>query len=146
MAKMKRKAKKGDSVKVHYTCKLSNGTIIDSSYDKEPIIFKVGSKEVIRGLDDAVIGMRAEESKVQKVSAEKAFGPYHNDWVLEVGRDQLPGEWKPEIGLRYEMPREDGKIFTATITRVSPSTVTLDFNHPMAGKVLLFEITLLEIQ
>ena len=146
MAKIKRKAKKGDTVKIHYTCKLANGIIIDSSHDKEPIMFTVGSKEVIPGLDDAIIGMKIEESKVQKVSAEKAFGPYHNDWVLEVGRDRLPEEWKPEVGLRYEMPREDGKLFTATIKRVSPSTVTLDFNHPMAGKVLLFEITLLEIQ
>jgi peptidylprolyl isomerase len=101
--------------------------------------------EVIKGLEEAVAGMKVGESKTVTVGAEKAYGRRHDEWVLEVGRDKLPADWNPEIGLHYEIPREDGQSTTATVTHVSKSSVTLDFNHPLAGRELIFEINLLAI-
>jgi peptidylprolyl isomerase len=145
MAKRRVKVRKGDTVKVHYTCRLANGTVIDTSVGTEPLEFTLGDNDVIKGLAEAVAGMKVGESKTATVAAEKAYGPYHDEWVLEVGRDKFTEGWRPEIGLHYEVPREDGQSTTATVTRVSSSSVTLDFNHPMAGKELIFEIRLLEI-
>jgi peptidylprolyl isomerase len=142
----KKKAKKGDSVRVHYSCMLSNGTKIDSSLDKEPLAFEIGEREVIAGLEKAVTGMRAGERRTTKVPAGLAYGPYHDEWVMEIPKDKLPVDVKTEVGLRVELPGEGGKSFTAAIQRISPSSVTLDFNHPLAGWELIFEITLLEIR
>jgi FKBP-type peptidyl-prolyl cis-trans isomerase 2 len=142
----KKKVKKSDRVKVHYACMLSNGTMIDSSFDKEPLKFTVGERAVIAGLEKAVTGMSTGERKTTKVPAGLAYGPYHNEWVLEIGRDKLPVDMNPEVGLRVELSEEGDKSYTATIKRVSPSSVTLDFNHPLAGQELVFDITLLEIQ
>lgn len=145
MAKRRVKVKKGDTVKVQYTCRLENGTAIDSSIGREPLEFTLGKEEVIKGLEEAVAGMKVGESKTVNVSAVKAYGPYHDEWVLEVGRDKLPEGWNPEVGLHFELPPEEGRSSTARVTHVSQSSVTLDFNHPLAGKRLIFEVTLLEI-
>ena len=145
MGKRRLKVRKGDTVRLNYTCRLANGTVIDSSVGSEPLEITLGRYDVIKGLEDAVAAMKAGESKTVTVPADKAYGPYHDEWVLEVGRDKLPEDWNPEIGLHYEVPREKGQSTTATVTRVTQSSVTLDFNHPMAGKELIFEISLLEI-
>ena len=145
MAKRRVKVRKGDTVKVQYTCRLENGTGIDSSVGREPLEFTLGKEEVIEGLEEIVAGMKAGESKTVNVSAEKAYGPYHDEWVLEVGRDKLPEGWKPEVGLRFELPLEEGRSSTALVTHVSQSSVTLDFTHPLAGKGLIFDVSLLEI-
>lgn len=145
MGKRRLKVRKGDTVRLNYTCRLANGTVIDSSVGSEPLEITLGRYDVIKGLEDAVAAMKAGELKTVTVPADKAYGPYHDEWVLEVGRDKLPEDWNPEIGLHYEVPREKGQSTTATVTRVTQSSVTLDFNHPMAGKELIFEISLLEI-
>ena len=134
MAKRRVKVRKDDTVKVHYTCKLANGTVIDASAAGKPLEFVVGKGDVIRGLDEAVAGMKVGESKTATVAAEKAYGPRHEEWVLEVTRDKFSEDWRPEIGLHYEVPSENGQSTTATVTRVSPKSVTLDFNHPLQGK------------
>jgi peptidylprolyl isomerase len=138
------KVRKGDTVRIRYTCRLENGTEIDSSVGREPLEFMLGREEVIKGLEEIVAGMKVRESKTVNVSAEKAYGPYHDEWVIEVGPDKLPEGWKPEVGLRFELPLEEGRFSTALVTRVSESSVTLDFNHPLAGKGLIFEVSLLE--
>jgi len=145
MAKRRVKVSKVDTVNVQYTCRFENGTEIDSSVGREPLEFTLGKEEVIEGLEEVVAGMKAGESKTVNVAAEKAYGPYHDEWVLEVGRDKLPEGWKPEVGLRFELPLEEGRSSTALVTHVSQSSVTLDFNHPLAGKGLIFEVSLLEI-
>ena len=145
MTKGGRKVRKGDRVSIHYTCKLANGTLIDSSVGKTPLEFTVGAGEVLKGLEESVKGMKVGESKTKRVAMEKAYGPYHDEWVVEVGRDQFPPNWIPEVGLHYEIPREHGESSVATITRVSEASVTLDFNHPLAGKVLIFQVQLLAI-
>jgi len=145
MAKARTKVKKGDTVKIHYTCKLANGTVIDSSIGREPLEFTLGKDEVIKGLEEAVKGMKISESKISRVPAEKAYGRHHDEWVLDVGRDKFPEDWNPEVGLHFEIPRENSQSSVATVTHVSQSSVTLDFNHPLSGKKLIFEISLLEI-
>ena len=140
-----KKVKRGDRVKVHYTCMLDNETVIDKSSEDAPLKFIMGKGEVIRGLEEALEDMKVGESIRKKVPAEMAYGIRHDEWVLEVGRDKIPEEWQPEIGKHLEIPRENREPYTAIITHVSPSTITLDFNHPLAGKELIFEISLLEI-
>lgn len=140
-----KKVKKGDTVKIHYTCTLSNGALIDSSFEDEPLEFTVGKGEVIKGFEEAVKGMSVGEKATKKIPAEKAYGTRHEEWVLEVGRDKLPEDWQPEVGLHLDIPREDGQTTVATVTHVSSKMVTLDFNHPLAGNELIFTIKLLEI-
>lgn len=142
----KKKVKKGDIVKVYYTCMLPNGTVIDRSPENEPLSFRVGEREVISGLEKAVIGMKTGESKTATVPAALAYGQYHDEWLLEVPKDKLPEGIKTEVGLRVELSGEDGKSFHAAIKNVSASSVTLDFNHPLAGEELTFEVTLLDVQ
>lgn len=145
MARRRVKVRKDDTVKLHYTCKLANGTMIDASAAGKPLEFVVGRGDVIKGLDEAVAGMKVGETNTIRVAAEKAYGPRHEEWVLEVARDKIPGDWSPEVGLHYEIPRENGQSTTATVTRVSSSSVTLDFNHPLSGQELIFEVSILEI-
>jgi peptidylprolyl isomerase len=145
MARKRVIVRKGDTVRVHYSCTLANGTIIDSSISKEPLEFTVGNGEVLRGLEKTVMGMKVGQTKNTTVAAEQAYGQRHDEWMIDVGIDKLPADFKPEIGLRYEIPRDDGESSFATVTHVSPSTVTLDFNHPLASKELIFEVSVLEI-
>lgn len=141
----KKKAKKGDKVRVHYTCRLANGTVIDSSHGNDPLQFDLGKEEVLKGLDEAVKGMKEGEEKTCTVNAEKAYGIRHEEWKLDVPRNKFSEEWTPEVGLHFEIEREDGQRSVATVTNVSKETVTLDFNHPLAGKELVFEVSLIEI-
>ena len=146
MARPRLKAKKGDTVRVHYTCKLANGTVIDSSEGSDPLEFTIGKGEIIKGLEEAVSGMKIGQSKTITVAPEKAYGPHHGEWVLDVNRDKLPGNQDLDVGLRIDIPREGGQSSTATVMHVSALSVTLDFNHPLAGKELIFEVRLLEIK
>ena len=145
MARKRVKVRKGDMVRIHYTCTLANGTVIDSSNGKDPLEFTVGEAEIIQGLENAVLSMKVGQEKVVTVAAENAYGIRHEEWTINVVRDKLPPEFRAEVGLRYEIPREGGQSSLATVTHVSESTVTLDFNHPLAGKELIFDINLLEI-
>lgn len=138
-------AKHGDTVRVHYTGKLADGTIFDSSLNEEPLEFRIGEGQVIPGFEEAVIGMNPGQSKITKVRADKAYGSYREDMVLVMDRNQLPAHIQPEVGQQMEMRHEDGQVFVVTVTDVSESSVTLDANHPLAGKDLRFDINLIEI-
>lgn len=136
---------RGDTVKVRYTGRLENGMIFDSSMSSGPLIFIIGEGELIVGFEEAVVGMKPGESKKAKVPADKAYGPYHRDLAMVVDYDQLPEDFEPEVGERLEMPHEMGYPIVCTVTKVTESTVTLDANHILAGKNLIFEIELVEI-
>ncbi|HDI52273.1 peptidylprolyl isomerase [candidate division KSB1 bacterium] len=138
-------AKRGDTVKVHYTGKLEDGTIFDSSADREPLQFTIGEELLIPGFEEAIIGMSPGETKTAVVSADQAYGPYREEMVLEVDRTQLPPELEPEIGQQLQMQQPDGQVVLIKIVDVSDSVVKLDANHPLAGKDLTFDIQLLEI-
>ena len=138
-------AKYGDTVKVHYTGKLDDGTVFDASVNGDPLQFTIGSGQIIPGFEQAVVGMNPGESKTVKIPAEDAYGQRREDLVLEVEKSQLPEGLKPEVGLQLQSRQPDGRIVVLTIADMTESHVTLDANHPLAGKDLTFEIQLVEI-
>ena len=138
-------AKKGDTVKVHFTGKLDYGTVFDCSTNLDPLEFVLGLGRVIPGFEEAVIGMNSGESKTIKIPADKAYGPHREEMVVSLERKQLPVHIKPEVGQQLEVGEPGGQKILVKVTGVSESKVTLDANHPLAGKDLTFEIELLEI-
>lgn len=137
--------KEGDTVKIHYTGKFDDGTVFDASQENEPLEFVVGEGQVITGVEEAVIGMNPNENKTAQIPPDKAYGQYHEDMVIEVEKDKFPEHIQPEPGLELELKQEDGESVYVTVTNVTEDEVTLDANHPLAGKNLTFEIELLEI-
>ena len=138
-------AKHGDTVKVHYTGKLEDGMVFDSSENREPLEFTIGEGKIIPGFEQAVIGMSPGESKTEKIQADQAFGPYREELVLEVDRQQIPADVKLEVGKRLQFHHANDRATQALITDVSESKVTVDANHPLARSDLIFNIQLLEI-
>lgn len=139
------KAKQGDTVKVHYTGTLADGTTFDSSRQREPLEFEIGSGTVIPGFEQVVEGMSPGETRTETLSAEQAYGPYHDDMRTKVARHRIPAGLGLQVGQRLQVKGPDGETSTVTITEVTATSVTLDANHPLAGKDLSFEIELLEI-
>ena len=138
-------AQVGDMVKVHYTGKLTDGTTFDTSLERDPLEFTLGEGELIAGFEQAVLGMAAGESKTTTIPAAQAYGPHHTERVIDVERHHLPSDLQPEIGQQLQMTRPDGTTLSVMITTVTETQVTLDANHPLAGKDLIFDITLVEI-
>jgi peptidylprolyl isomerase len=138
-------AKQGDTVKIHYTGKFDDGTVFDASSEGEPLEFVIGQGQVIAGVEEAVIGMNPEETKTAVIPPEKAYGQYHEDMVVEVEKNKFPEHIQPEPGLELELKQENGESVYVVVTNVSDEEVTLDANHPLAGKDLTFDIRLMEI-
>jgi len=138
-------AKHGDTVKVHYTGRLNEEAIFDSSEGREPLEFKIGGKQVIPGFENAVIGMSIDESKTFTIPSEEAYGPYREDMVIDVPHSQFPPNIQPQIGQQLNLKQDDGEIITVTVSHISESGISLDANHPLAGKDLTFDIKLTEI-
>jgi len=139
------KAKNGDAVKVHYTGKLEDGTVFDSSESREPLEFTVGEGKVIPGLEQAVVGMSPGDSKTENVPADQAFGPYREDLVVEIDLERIPKGVDPKVGERLRVEKTDGGITEVLVAGVTESKVTLDANHPLARNDLVLDIQLLEI-
>ena len=138
-------AKNGDTVKIHYTGKLEDGTVFDSSDGRDPLEFTLGEGQVIPGFEEAVLGMTANDSKTMTIPSDNAYGPRREEMVVEVDRDQFPPDVTPEVGQQLQMQRPDGQKMVVAVAEVSESTVKLDANHPLAGKDLTFDINLVEI-
>ena len=138
-------AKAGDTVKVHYTGKLDDGTVFDSSADREPLEFTLGSGSIIPGFERAVLGMNLGESKTEIIPTDDAYGPHLEEMVVVVDRQQMPVEIEPQIGQQLQLQQQDGQVLPVVITDVSDASVTLDANHPLAGEALIFDIKLVEI-
>ena len=138
-------AKNGDTVQVDYTGKLADGTVFDTSVGREPLEFKLGASGLIPGFEKAVPGMKVGETKTVIIPSGEAYGPHRDGMVVEVPRDNLPSGLTPEVGKQMQMPMPEGGVAIITVIKVTDTTVTLDANHPLAGKDLTFEITLLKI-
>ncbi|TRO81289.1 FKBP-type peptidyl-prolyl cis-trans isomerase [Desulfuromonas acetexigens] len=134
--------KNGDTVKVHYTGTLADGTVFDSSLEREPLEFTLGEGQLIPGFEKTVLGMSAGESRTVIIPAEEAYGPYREEMVLEVPRTQLPPDMQPQVGMQLQVGEEQGEGMLVQITQVTDTNITLDANHPLAGKDLTFNIQL----
>lgn len=138
-------AKNGDTVRVHYTGKLLDGTIFDSSEGSDPLEFILGQQQVIAGFDSAVLGMNIGAKTTVTIPVADAYGPRKPGLVLEVDRSEFPPDIEPRIGLNLRMEQSDGSTVNVAITNVADNMVTLDANHPLAGEDLVFDIELVEI-
>ena len=140
-----RKAKRGDTVHVHYTGSLEDGTIFDSSESRAPIVLTLGGGDVIPGFEEAIVGMSVGDTKVETIDVQRAYGDRRDDPIFRVDRERLPSDEELLVGdvLRVGFP--DGGSTTVQVTAVEGDTVTLDANHPLAGKTLVFELELVSI-
>lgn len=137
--------KKGDKVKIEYTGTLEDGTVFDSSKDREPLEFEVGSEKIIKGFDDAVMGMEKGEEKEITLKPEEAYGEPKDELIKKFPRDQVPTEQELKPGMMLALATPDGRQFPAKIVDLDDKELTLDLNHPLAGKTLKFNIKVVEI-
>lgn len=138
--------KSGDTVRVHYHGKLTDGTTFDSSEGREPLEFEVGSGNVIAGFDSGVTGMQVGEKKTVNIPVDEAYGQIQDDMLMEFPIDRFPEDMKPEVGMQLNMSNGGGQNFPVVIREVRESSVILDANHPLAGEDLTFDLELVEIK
>lgn len=138
-------AKSGDTVKIHYTGTLDDGTQFDSSQGREPLAFELGSGQVIPGFEKAVEGMEVGEQKSVTIDSDDAYGPHNQQMVQEVPKTALPPDLEPEEGMALQAKGQDGNRVNLTVTAVGEESITVDANHPLAGKDLKFDIELVAI-
>lgn len=139
-------AKEGDTVSIHYTGRLDDGTVFDTSEDREPLEFTLGEGKVIPGFESAVLGMEEGETKTTTIPSDDAYGDRRDDLVLDVPEEQLPEDLEPEVGQTLQMRAGDGQTFQVVVTDIGDQSVEVDANHPLAGKDLTFDIELLDIE
>lgn len=139
-------ARRGDTVHVHYRGTLDDGTEFDSSAGSDPIVFTIGSGQVIPGFEDAVEGMTAGEKKTERIEAENAYGDRRDELVFTVGREQMPDGEDVEVGDMLRVGFPDGSNADVQVAAMDAQSVTLDANHPLAGKDLTFELELVSIE
>ncbi len=138
-------AANADTVQLHYTGKLKDGTVFDSSEDRDPIEFKIGAHIIIPKLEDSVIGMSVGDKASVEITCEEAYGPRHEDAVQTVDRSIIPGDTELTIGKQLQATDQEGQPHMLIVVAVEGDTVTLDGNHPLAGEDLFFEIELVKI-
>ncbi len=140
-----KQAQAGDTVRIHYSGTLDDGTQFDTSEGSDPLEFAVGSGMVIAGFDKAVEGMAVGESKSVKIPPEEAYGPRHDQLVQEVPKSTLPDDIAPAVGMQLQGKSADGQVMNLVVTDVGEAEITVDANHPLAGEELTFDIELVDI-
>jgi peptidylprolyl isomerase len=138
-------AKAGDTVRIHYTGTLSDGTTFDSSEGRDPLEFTVGSGQIIPGLDKAMPGMQVGEKKTVTVPCDEAYGPVNPEAMQSVERAQIPDHIPLDLGTALQVQDQSGRAMAVTVAEVTEDKVVLDANHPLAGKDLTFAVELVEI-
>ncbi len=138
-------AKSGDTVRIHYTGTLDDGTQFDSSAGRDPLEFALGGGQVIPGFDNAVDGMAVGENKTVTIPADEAYGQRHEQLVQQVSRSALPDEIEPAVGMQLQSQSPEGQVMMLVVTEVGDESITVDANHPLAGQALTFDIELVEI-
>jgi FKBP-type peptidyl-prolyl cis-trans isomerase 2 len=143
---MAQEVKAGDTVKVHYHGRLSDGTTFDSSEGRTPLEFEVGSGMVIKGFDDGVMGMTVGQKKTIEIPVEDAYGPRDPQAIIEFPIDRFPPEVQPEVGMQLAMNNGQGQQIPVVIVEVKDDLVVLDANHQLAGQDLIFDLELVDIK
>jgi FKBP-type peptidyl-prolyl cis-trans isomerase 2 len=138
-------AKMGDTVKVHYKGKLDTGILFDTTEGSDPLQFTIGSKSLIQGFEEAVVGMSPGESKIVDIPPEKGYGRYRDDRVFKIDKKDFPEDIVPAEGMTLEIAASNGVMVSVQITEIEGSTITLDANHPFVEQTLTYEIKLVEI-
>ena len=139
-------AKSGDTVKIHFTGKLQDETVIETSKDRDPLEFKIGDGNVIPGLEQGVIGMAAGDKKTIAISPEDAFGQPQEDLVVDMKKSEFPKDVELAAGVYLNIESSDGKEFKAKVVEIKEDTVILDANHPLAGVTINYDVELIEIR
>jgi FKBP-type peptidyl-prolyl cis-trans isomerase SlpA len=137
--------KKDDKVKVHYTGKLANGEVFDSSLEREPMEFQVGSGQLIPGFENGVIDMKVSEKKTIVIPSDQAYGESRKELIQEVPKDRLPEDIKPEVGMGLVSKTPEGQEIQLVVKEVKDDAIVVDGNHPLAGQELTFEVEVIEI-
>jgi len=136
----------GSKIKVHYTGTFDDGEVFDSSRQAEqPFEFEVGAGQVIPGFDNAVVGIKAGDTKQVRLSEEEAYGPYNQEMIFDADPNQFEDGLSPEVGQQFQTQMQDGTPLLLTVKAVSNDKITLDANHPMAGKALNFDLEVVEV-
>ncbi len=143
---MSERAKAGDTISVHYTGRLNNGDVFDSSKGGEPLSFMVGAGQMIAGFDNGVLGMSVGEKKTITIVSEDAYGERIEGLIQEVPRESLRMDVEPEVGMGFYVQTPDGHQMPVAITAVTENNITLDANHPLAGQDLTFDIEVVSIE
>jgi peptidylprolyl isomerase len=138
-------AKSGDTVRIHYTGTLDDGTQFDTSAGHDPLEFALGGGQVIPGFDSAVTGMSVGDQKTVTIEPDDAYGQRHDQLVQQVPRDTLSDNIDPAVGMQLQSQSPDGQIMNLVIVEVAEESITLDANHPLSGQALTFAIELVEI-
>lgn len=139
--------KENDTVKVHYTGKLADGQVFDSSVERgEPIEFTMGQGQLIPGFEKGLIDMKVNEKKTVNIAKEEAYGEPREELIQEVQKSQLPEEIKPEVGMGLVSKSPDGQEMNLVVKDVKEETIVVDGNHPLAGKDLVFDLEVVEIK
>lgn len=139
------KVQSGDTVRVHYHGRLTDGTTFDSSDGRDPLEFQVGSGMVIAGFDNGVLGMVIGDKRTVQIPVDDAYGPKNAEMVIEFPKDQIPEGMPVEKGMRLNLNNSQGQVVPVVITEVGEDLILLDANHPLAGEELVFDIELVEI-
>jgi len=140
------KVKDGNTVKVHYTGTLKDGSVFDTSAEREPLEFKLGEGQLIPGFEKAVIGMEEGESTEIDIPVKEAYGEAREDLIINVPKDQLPDDVEPEVGMQLQVNQPDGQPVPVRVAEITDDELKLDANHPLAGKDLSFEIEVVEVK
>jgi len=139
------KAKKDDTVKVHYTGKFKDGNTFDTSEGRDPLSFTIGKDQVIPGFENGIIDMEVGEKKTVEIPVAEAYGEYRKELLLKVDLKQLPEGAKPVIGDKLEMTNENGDIIPVLVADITDTDIVLDANHPLSGQELTFDLELVSI-
>ena len=144
--KIMSQVKKNDTVKVHYTGKLADGQVFDTSEGKDPIEFTLGEGQLIPGFENGLIDMKLNEKKTINIPVDQAYGHPREDLVQEVDKSQLPPEIEPEVGMGLVSRTPDGREMNLLVAEVKENSIIVDGNHPLAGKDLIFDLEVVEIK
>ncbi len=140
-------AKQGDTVKVHYTGRLDDGSEFDSSLERQPLEFVIGQGQIIPGFEQAVVGMSQGDTKTVEIAPEQAYGPRHDEAIQEIPKSALPETIQEslQVGMQLQANDPNGRPLMLTVTDIAEENITVDANHPLAGQALIFDLELVEI-
>lgn len=137
--------KNGDTVKVHYHGRLTNGSTFDSSEGRAPLEFTVGAGMVIKGFENGVLDMKVGDKKTIHIPVDQAYGPKNEEMIIQFPKENIPAELNPEVGMELQMSNPQGHVFPVKVVAIDENTITLDANHALAGEDLVFDLELVEI-